>query len=214
MLQKVKGLIFDCDGVLFESHHANLAYYNAVLQELDEPPVLNEQTERAHLCHTAASPQVFAGLLGEKRVDEAMAIASRLDYRQFIPWMIPAPDLTEALKVLSGHLPLAIATNRGFSMPQILEHFALQDFFQEVVTSRDVARPKPHPDMLVEAAKRLNLGVDELLFIGDSELDRKAAASIGMLFAAYRQPLQANLVLESHLQLVEMLQAGGAVIGA
>jgi len=150
-------------------------------------------------------------LLGADRVDEAMAIASRLDYRQFIPWMVPAPDLTEALTVLSARLPLAIATNRGFSMPQILEHFALEGFFRVVVTSRDVARPKPHPDMLVEAAKQMNLGIDELLFIGDSELDRLAATAIGMPFAAYRQPLPVPLTLESHMQLVEILQTGGLV---
>ena len=65
----IDGVIFDCDGVLFESHQANLAYYNAVLEKLGEPPVLAEQRERAHLCHTAASPVVFDGLLGRERVD-------------------------------------------------------------------------------------------------------------------------------------------------
>jgi len=201
----IDGVIFDCDGVLFESHQANLAYYNAVLEKLGEPPVLAEERERAHLCHTAASPVVFDGLLGRERVAQAMTIAADLDYRQFIPWMLPEPGLREALASLACRRPLAIATNRGFSMPQILAHFGLSEFFTVVVTSRDVPRPKPHPDMLFEAARRLELPVERLLFIGDSELDLAAASAAGMPFAAYRQPLPARWTLDSHQQLAAML---------
>jgi HAD superfamily hydrolase (TIGR01509 family) len=118
--------------------------------------------------------------------------------------MEPEAGLVEALSVLSQARPLAIATNRGFSMPQILEHFSLSGFFSVVVTSRDVARPKPHPDMLFEAARQLELPVDRLLFIGDSELDFAAASAAGMPFAAYRQALDADCRLESHLQLVDL----------
>ncbi|MDH3454714.1 MAG: hypothetical protein OEL80_06150, partial [Desulfuromonadales bacterium] len=59
----IRGIIFDCDGVLFESRDANLAYYNTVLQRLGESPVEESDHVRAHLCHTAASPQVFVQLL-------------------------------------------------------------------------------------------------------------------------------------------------------
>ncbi len=51
---------FDCDGVLFESRRANLAYYNAILTHFDEPHVEESDQARAHLCHTAASPHVFS----------------------------------------------------------------------------------------------------------------------------------------------------------
>ena len=38
-MNNINGIIFDCDGVLFESRKANLAYYNAVLSQFGEPPV-------------------------------------------------------------------------------------------------------------------------------------------------------------------------------
>lgn len=202
----IRGIIFDCDGVLFESRKANLAYYNAVLSYFDEPPVEESDHARAHLCHTAASPQVFAQLLGAERVTRALSFASELDYRQFIPYMTPEPGMTEAVAQLAELLPLAVATNRGSSMSGIIDHFGLQGFFQTVVTSRDVPRPKPAPDMLFEAAKRLQCEPCELLFIGDSELDQTAAREAGMTFAAYRGNLQAELHLTHHLQLVELFK--------
>lgn len=207
-MKGVAGIVFDCDGVLFESRAANLAYYNTVLEFFDEPPVDPADEVRAQLCHTAASPEVFRVLLGEERMTAALEAARSLDYRRFIPAMQPEPGLGRALAGLSSRFPLAIATNRGDSMHEILKHFELADFFQTVVTSRDVPRPKPHPDMLIEAARRLALEPARILFVGDSELDRSAAASAGIRFAAYRNNLSADLQLDSHQQLLDLFATG------
>lgn len=200
----IRGIIYDCDGVLFESRRANLAYYNTILTHFDEPPVEESDQVRAHLCHTAASPHVFSQLLGAERAQQALSLAAELDYRQFIPFMTPEPGMQEALLKLSASYPLAVATNRGYSMPDILDHFGLRRYFDTVVTSRDVARPKPAPDMLYVAAERLQCSTHELLFVGDSELDQAAARAAGMPFAIYRGALQADVQLGHHKELVEL----------
>jgi len=205
----IRGIIYDCDGVLFESRAANLAYYNAVLQQVGEPPVAADDSDKAHLCHTAASPEVFAALLGPARVEQALACAATLDYRQFIPFMTPEPGMVETLAALSAQMPLAVATNRGTSMPEILRHFGLSRYFQTVVTSRDVARPKPHPDMLELVARRLGLRGNELLFVGDSELDSAAAARAGIRFAAYKGDLTGELKIRSHSELAALFKTRG-----
>lgn len=203
---KICGLIFDCDGVLFESRRANLAYYNAILTRFGEPEVTEAQPERANLCHAAASPEVLATLLGPDRAAAALDFAATLDYRQFIPWMDPEPGMREALAQFSAQMPLAVATNRGTSMPEILDHFGLQNFFSAVVTSRDVARPKPHADMLLLAAQRLNLPLDSLLFVGDSVYDRMAAESAGMPFVAYRPTFDCPRQVEDYAQLLALVK--------
>jgi HAD superfamily hydrolase (TIGR01509 family) len=208
-MKGIAGIIFDCDGVLFESRAANLAYYNAILEAFGETPVAPGDGVRAHLCHTAASPEVFRILLGEARVMTAMEAARQLDYRRFIPAMQPEPGMTAALAGLSLRYPLAVATNRGSSMREILEHFGLNGYFRAVVTSRDVARPKPHPDMLLEAARQLALEPAQMLFIGDSELDQAAASAAGVCFAAYRSDLQADVNITSHHQLLSLFAADG-----
>jgi phosphoglycolate phosphatase-like HAD superfamily hydrolase len=80
----------------------------------------------------------------------------------------------------------------------------LNQFFQTVVTSRDVARPKPHPDMLELAARRLGLRENELLFVGDSELDSAAAMRAGIRFAAYKGDLPGELKIRSHSELAAL----------
>lgn len=207
-MRGLKGIIYDCDGVLFESRQANLAYYNRVQEYFGELPVRPEEEDRAHLCHTAASPKVFEVLLGPERVAAALEFAATVDYRQFIPYMQPEPGMVDALATLARRLPLAVATNRGNSMTEILRHFGLSDYFSTVVTSRDVPRPKPHPDMLLLAAERLRRQPRELLFIGDSELDCEAAAAAGITFASYKGELGAAIEVRHHADVVRLVLDG------
>ncbi|MEJ2698316.1 MAG: HAD family hydrolase [Desulfuromonadales bacterium] len=204
-MKTIRGVIFDCDGVLFESRQANLAYYNFVLTHLGMPNVREDEPDKVHLCHTADSPKVFEGLLGPELSGEALKFAATLNYRRFIPFMIPEPGMVRALAELSTRMPLAVATNRGASMPEILRHFDLVPYFSAVVTSKDVPRPKPYPDMLLKAAELLGLERDELLFVGDSDLDRIAAREAEILFAAYKGGCSGDLEIGEYGELVAML---------
>jgi len=202
----LEGILFDCDGVLFESRDANLAFYNRILEQFGEPGIVPEESEKAHLCHTAASPEVFEALLGPERADQARAYASTVNFRQFIPFMKPAPGIYDALHQLSARLPLGVATNRGNSMQEILDHFAMGRFFSVVVTSRDVLRPKPHPDMLFLAAERMEIDPENLLFVGDSELDEAAAATAGVRFVGYGAGAPGETVVRSHGELLDWIR--------
>jgi HAD superfamily hydrolase (TIGR01509 family) len=203
---KIRGVIFDCDGVLFESRQANLAYYNTVLKQFGKSPVTDSDHAKLQLCHTAASPVVFAELLADQAQEKVLAFAATLGYQEFLPYMTPEPGMTEALRQLSETLPLAVATNRSTSMPDILQHFGLADYFSVVVTSRDVRRPKPYPDMLHKAAELLGLATEELLFVGDSELDRLAADGAGIAFVACKSQLAGSLRIDHHQELQELLK--------
>ncbi|RME35610.1 MAG: HAD family hydrolase [Deltaproteobacteria bacterium] len=158
------------------------------------------------MCHTADSRTVLTTLLKPDLVEQGLAMAAELDYRQFLPYMEPEPGMAEGLRRLRASWPLAVATNRGSSMGAILEHFQLADCFCAVVTSRDVERPKPAPDMLVKAAERLGLHPQELVFVGDSELDRRAAEAAGTRFVAYGNHVSARWRVASHAQLGVLLE--------
>lgn len=204
-MSRIEALIFDCDGVMFESRQANLAYYNRILEQFSYPQVSADDHERTHLCHTASSPQVLQGLMAPEHVQAALAFASGLDYREFIPQMIPEAYLEDVLCRLSRRYPLAVATNRGQSIVPILEHFNLTGFFKTVVTSHDVKHPKPAPDMLLLAAKKLNIEPDRCLFIGDSELDQRAAIDAKVQFAGYGPIVSSEITLFSHLDILACL---------
>jgi HAD superfamily hydrolase (TIGR01509 family) len=207
-MKGVRGIIYDCDGVLFDSRRANLAFYSHVLEHFGVPAVTEADPIKAHLCHTAASPVVFDRLLGGQLGHDALAFARTVDYRQFIPLLSIEDGVRRALPILAGKMPLALATNRGASVRELLGYFDLQGFFQVVVTCNDVPRPKPAPDMLLLAARRMKRAGEELLFVGDSELDHQAADHAGIRFAAYRGLVEGGVVVRDHWELVQMLGQG------
>jgi len=204
-MSRIEGIIFDCDGVLFESKNANLAYYNRIMERFCYPLVSAEQHEIAHLCHTASSPNVLQVLVKPVDLQPALDYAATLDYREFIPHMQPEPHLGDVLQKLSRQYPLAVATNRGTSVEPILSHFGFEGYFHTVVTSKDVARPKPAPDMLLLASERLGFVPGNCLFVGDSELDQQAAAGANVRFVGYGGLRAGEVALQSHLQLLEYL---------
>ncbi len=204
-MKQVKALIYDCDGVMFESRAANLAFYNRILERFSYPPVESGDETRCHLCHTASSAEVLRNLLCPEHLGAALEFAAAIDYRDFIPQMVPQHYLTEVLSRLSPTYPLAIATNRGKSIMPILEHFDLRQYFTLIVTSHDVARPKPAPDMLLLAAEKLSLRPEDCLFIGDSELDQQAARAAGTQFAGYGAELGGAAVFRSHHDVFDYL---------
>ena len=208
-MMPIKGVIFDCDGVMFESRQANLAYYNDILNFFGEDPVTENDREKADLCHTAASPEVLTTLLGAHRITDALEFAARIDYRKFIPFMVPEPGLYDVLEQLAERVPLAVATNRGSSMPEILDHFELTHFFSAVVTSCDVKKPKPHPDMLLLAVEQLELGLGDVLFVGDSRYDHAASESAGVRFAAYKSQVKTPLRFSDHYHLMQYVLGVG-----
>jgi len=198
-------LVFDCDGVLFNSLDANIAFYNEILTHFGHEPMESGIDERAGVCHIGSSPQVFAALLGEQRVEEAMRVAAQIDYADFSPKLIPEPGLYETLQRMAQLLPLAIATNRRGSMQGIVQHFNLEGYFTHLVTSSDVARPKPHPDMLWRVAQLAGCESEKMVYVGDSEFDSQAAQKAGVEFLAYQW--DGGTRIESHQHLAEIIEA-------
>jgi phosphoglycolate phosphatase len=179
--RSLKLVILDCDGVLFDSYRSNVAYYNAVLQKMGRPP-LDKDTER--LCHVYSTPQLVAHLYPDQpdRAREAERIAYTIDYRPFLEYMEPVPGLYEVLAALKASYKVGLATNRGKSIPALLERFQLEDAFDVVSTILEVPRPKPAPDLLLHCLEKTGLVPDQAVYVGDMENDRIAADSAGVPF--------------------------------
>lgn len=153
-------VIFDCDGVLFDSWKANVAFYDAVLTALGLPPLDDEGRQ---LCHTLSSPQLYAHLFpGDEHMQRRITAAARAtDYGPFYELMEPAEALEPTLRRLAAHCPLALATNRGITVRGVVERFGLEPFFAIRLGILDVARPKPAPDLLVGCLERAGVAASQ-----------------------------------------------------
>jgi len=178
----IRLLVFDCDGVLFESGDANIGFYNEVLRRVGEPAMTSALEEK---CHAMSSPQFFEVYFADRpdmaaRVRE-MAIAT--DYEPFYSLMHPAPGLHDLLDALRAEgYDTAMATNRGRTVGRLLELFELDSRFDFSIGTLDVELPKPAPDMLLSCLERFALEAREAVYLGDQDCDLQAATAAGLHF--------------------------------
>ncbi len=198
------GLVFDCDGVLFDSKEANTAYYNHIRAAIGLPPMNRAEAAYAHMVSTT---EALERMIPEELHKAAFAARDSLRYRDhFMSLMRPAPAVFDCLAALHGKgLRLALCTNRSDSVHDVLTHFGMDRFFSPVVTiSR--AKPKPYPDGLLQIAEEWRAPACDIAFVGDSLVDQQASAAAGVPFWSFANPdLHARLHVDSFSQLGEML---------
>ncbi|EAU42967.1 phosphoglycolate phosphatase [Fulvimarina pelagi HTCC2506] len=98
------------------------------------------------------------------------------------------PGAAEALQASRAHgAKTALVTNKPKAPAlSILEHFAIARHFNLVVGGDAGPAKKPAPDLLLHAARELEVEIANCLFVGDSENDVTAAKAAGMAVAALR----------------------------
>lgn len=180
----IKVVVFDCDGVMFDSKEANRAFYNHILGAFGRREMTEEELFYVHM-HTAGDSVAYL-FQGIKELEAAQRYRLAADYTPFLPLMIMDAGLKEFLEYLRPKYNLAISTNRTNTMPGLLKLFGLKGYFDLVVTALDVTNPKPHPESLLKIMERFKVRPQEVLYIGDSEVDQKAAAAAGVRLIAYQ----------------------------
>ncbi len=211
-LAGLKGIIFDCDGVLFDSMGSNRLYYNAILERLGLGPMTAEQEAYVH---AHAVHQSLAYIVPEERWDDIDTARSQVDYRaEILPHLKPEPGLYELLGRLreQGYL-LGISTNRTSTMGWLVQRFGLDRFFAPIVTASDV-RPKPHPESLNLILRRWGLAPQQTAFVGDSKVDMLTANAAGVRFWAFRNPwLPSELQVDDFWDMARGMRLGASFAG-
>lgn len=179
-------LILDCDGVLVRSERANLAYYNHLFTRFDQLPVDDGDREKMLRLHTLSTPQVIEAFFPEELREKAARYASSLEYETFSDLLEPEPGWDEVLPALSREMSVCVATNRGRSAHSVVVAVGVAAWVQKIFTLHDVKNPKPAPDLLELALDCFRREPCEAVYVGDSDLDRRAAASAGVPFIGFR----------------------------
>ncbi len=200
--RKIRCVIYDCDGVLFDSYEANTRLYNDLCEKAGRGPLRKEEMGYVHT-HTVYESIHFIFGKRDELEKKALEALKQIDLRNYIVYLKMEPHLFQALNRLKEKGTLrAINTNRTTSMKHIMDRFDLWPLFDMVVTALDVKHPKPHPESIEKILQELKLKKEEIVFIGDSEVDQQTARSSGVPFIAYKNgSLEADFHIESHLDL-------------
>ena len=146
---------FDCDGVMFDTTKANIAYYNNILEHFGRPAMTPEQFAYCHM-HTV-DESILHLFNDSDSYRAAQAYRKSMSYRPFLKYMEMEPYLKSLLDRLRPKYKTAVATNRSDTMDRVLSEHGLTESFDLVVSSSDVDRPKPYPDPLIKILKHFGI---------------------------------------------------------
>lgn len=200
-LQNINTVVFDCDGVMFQTEELNRKYYNAILERLNLPPMTDAQAEFVKM-HTGEDS--IKHLFENRNIDPELIRKERkrVPYIEFVPYMEMTQHFLELLKFLrKNSFKTGIATNRSNTMDRVMDTFGLNEYFDIVVTASDVENAKPHPEQLFKIRDYLGISFDNMIYVGDSSLDQIAADEAGVKFIAF-----CNEKLKADFHICDMLE--------
>jgi len=204
-MNNVSVVAFDCDGVMFDTTKANMAYYNQILEHLGQQAMTPEQF---NYCHMHTVDQSISNLFtDEESYRAAQAYRKSMSYLPFLKNMEMEPYLKRLLQRLRPKYKTAVATNRSDTMDRVLSEHGLTEYFDLVVSSSDVDRPKPYPDPLIKVLEHFKIKPNQSIYVGDSELDQMAATLAEIPFIAYKnRSLTADFHIDSLQEIEKILE--------
>ncbi len=198
-------VMFDADGVLFDSIESNIAYYNAIFAQVGEPSLTREEEIRS--ISYAAEEMFIARSRGDAgRLEMMRSVARAMDGTRFFNMLKPPLELRPFMLDLRKRYRLGLATNRSATVPALVQHLKLDGVFHAVASVLDRVAPKPAPDILQLCMKRAGAIPDRTVYVGDSPIDRLAAIEAGTHFIAVGNRVEHDRSLASIAELPALLE--------
>jgi len=203
----IEAVIFDLDGVLIDSE----GVWNAARRAfaLERGGRWSEEAPRAMMGMSSTEwsrymHDTLAVDLPPEDISREVVVRLEEAYRSRLPLL---PGAREAVERLAGRWPLGLASSANRPLIHlVLDLSELRLRFVATVSSGEVARGKPAPDVYLEAARRLDAPPRACAAIEDSTNGLRAAAAAQMTVIAV--PNQQFPPPEDALSLA------GAVIGS
>lgn len=178
-------VIFDLDGVIVDSEGA----WNDARRELTEESggTWRAEAQRAMMGMSSVEwSRYMHDELGVPMSPEEIsaAVVARLErhYEQELPLI---PGAREAVLSLADRWPLGLASSANPSIIElVLDRADLKASFRATVSSEEVPRGKPAPDVYLEAATRLGVDAMSCAAVEDSSNGLRSASAAGMAVIA------------------------------
>ena len=183
MAGKGEAVIFDMDGVIFDSETLVLNCW----REVAECHGIRNIEIACHEClgtNSAVSKQIFLRHYGQDfPYDEYKAEMSEVFFGYASGGRLKKkPGVEKLLKYLkeSGIKVALASSTREAVVKKELEEGGLLGYFDEIVCGDMVKRSKPEPDIFIYACERLNVSPMKALVLEDSENGIRAARAAGI----------------------------------
>lgn len=182
-------VIFDLDGVLVDSEQAWDAARKDVV--VAHRGAWREGAERDMLGMSSKEwPVYLVERLGvqltPEEVNRAVVDAMLRGYERRLPLL---PGAKEAVERVHARMPIGLASSSNREVIDVvLDRMGVAPLFTATVSSEEVGRGKPAPDVYLEAARRLGVEPGDAMAIEDSENGIRSAHAAGMRVVAIPNP--------------------------
>jgi len=185
----ISAVVFDMDGVLIQSEEV----WDEVREEYvrERGGRYDAEVQRAMMGMSSVEWSRYlhetAGVPDEPpAINDAVVERMLAAYEDHLPLIDGA---VEAVERLAAHYPLAVASSSNRPLiDAVLDVSGLARFFRATVSSEEVPRGKPAPDVYLEAARRLGVDASRCAAIEDSHGGIRAAEAAGMRVVAIPNP--------------------------
>jgi HAD superfamily hydrolase (TIGR01509 family) len=214
----IDAVVFDLDGVLIESEEV----WDAVREEYvrERGGRYDAEVQRAMMGMSSVEWSRYlhdvAGVPDEPDEIDAEVVRRMLAaYREHLPLV---PGAVDAVQRIAARYPLGLASSANRPLiDTVLEVAGLTRFFRATVSSEEVERGKPAPDVYREAARLLGIPSERCAAVEDSHSGIRSAKAAGMHVVAIPNPsyppdeealAQADVAIRSLDELTPELIAG------
>lgn len=177
----ITGLVFDCDGTIADTMPL---HYKAWLIALGEHKV---EFPEAMFYQFAGMPtsqiiEVLNQRHGHHMPVMETTIKKEKLFEELIPEILPIEPIVKLIKECHGRLPMAVATGGTRAIcTRTLEVMGILDHFNALVTADDKVKPKPSPDIFLEAARKIGIPAKQCMAFEDADLGVRSARDAGMV---------------------------------
>jgi 2-phosphoglycolate phosphatase len=175
----LRAVLFDFDGTLADTYPGIAASVNHIRAGYGLPAISVDEVRRK----VGRGP----AYLMEQTVSAGDVEENVERYKAHQPSVMLSgtrlfPGVAETLAALKAiPLQLAICSNKPRALTlELLDYFALAPMIDLVLGPEDVPRPKPAPEMLLQALARLHIKAREALYVGDMVVDIETARAAGV----------------------------------
>jgi HAD superfamily hydrolase (TIGR01509 family) len=185
----IEAVVLDLDGLLIQTEEI----WDEVRERLARERGARYDAEAQRAMMGMSSPEWSRYMHEELDVPDApeeisAEVVRRMDarYRERLPLL---PGAVEAVERLASRWPLGLASSSNRPLiDAVLDLSGLGRFFRVTVSSEEVARGKPSPDVYLEAARRLGVAPERTAAVEDSHSGIRSARAAGMRVVAIPNP--------------------------
>ena len=185
---KVKAVLFDLDGTLIDSAPIYYQIIDIVFERLGVPPVSRETLQEAMDDGDFDWDYVLPTPMKSRKVEltaEARIIIDDIAppmFRKQIKLIPGAAEICKKVAAQGMKIGLVTSTPTDYISVKLIpmREAGVENLLQVIITADDVVNKKPHAEPLIKGSQKLEVAVEQCVYVGDTRVDIRSGNAAGM----------------------------------